>query len=405
LDAFHDRALMAAPFPDGVTTPGNAEWFKLTANVACPSALAGANWDLLLVDCPYSSSVNAQVYNWSDTTNTLSSPSGTAIATGGLCGYAVASSSSFPLNLSAPIFQLVLDPTWTIGKFRITGKAFEVHDVTSVLNRQGSVMAFNAPLASLEDSSIISLSNGTTTVPVLGPISEIFPTSTLNAIRLFDPKQWKAEDGIYSVSRFNDLNIVPLQNDNRAVCLIAPARTTALAEVPAGNVGSLQTTVKAWGNFDANCAYFSGLNPAATMLVNWRAHVERFPGGSTALATILPFAKPMPQYDPIAMEIYSHVISALPSGVPVGMNAFGDWFAGAMSKVASAIHPIASAIPTTAGVMTSLITGAISGKGTPAVQKMVTQIKKDAVKTKNEEIRAKNEVIRAKNLELAKKKK
>jgi len=401
LDAFHDNSVDPAPYPDGVTTPGVAEWFKLTVNVAVPSGLAGANWDLLIMDWPYSSAVNSEVYNWDDTHNALSYASNTAFQTGGLCGYAIASGSTFPPAFNAPIFQLVLDPTWTVGKYRITAKAFEVHDVTSVLNRQGSVLGFNSPLSSLCDSTLSISSNGVGTVPILGPISELPAVTTSNAIRLFDSKQWKAEEGIYSVSRFNDLGITALQNDARVPIFVNAARTAALSEVLVSELGSYGPSVKAWGNFDLNSAYFSGLNTSANLLINWRVMVERFPGLSTSLATILPFARTMPQLDPIAMEVYSHVISSMPCGVRVDENSFGDWFANAASKVASAIHPIASMVPTPAGLMTSMITGAISGKGSPQVQKMVSTIKKDAVKAKNEEIRAKNELIRAKNVELA----
>jgi hypothetical protein len=77
--------------------------------------------------------------------------------------------------------------------------------------------------------------------------------------------------------------------------------------------------------------YFTGLSLQTTLAITLNCFVERFPGPQETDLVVL--AKPSPQYDLLALEIYSHALHDMPPGVMVKENGLGEWFADVIGKV------------------------------------------------------------------------
>lgn len=92
-------------------------------------------------------------------------------------------------------------------------------------------------------------------------------------------------------------------------------------------------------------ALFSGLDPSASLTINFIYFIERFPN---KISSIKRLCYPSPPFDDRALEVYSDVAREIPVGVMVKDNGAGDWIAGIakiVGNVASLIpHPVAQTI-------------------------------------------------------------
>jgi len=170
-------------------------------------------------------------------------------------------------------------------------------------------------------------------------------------------RQWAAEDGCYVVGSFHS-------NENRPVAasytqpvimlppsVIAPFGGDDL-EAPVLNNTNIITPKATQSTLDPAYAYFpackldpvhqsgalfAGLSNTTTLTFNTIHYYESFPGLSEP--DILVLATPSAEYDPDALNIYSHTLATMPVGVKVGENGLGDWFAGIISKVGTFLAP------------------------------------------------------------------
>jgi hypothetical protein len=83
--------------------------------------------------------------------------------------------------------------------------------------------------------------------------------------------------------------------------------------------------------FDVNGSIFTGLSNETTLQVTVKYYVERIPTVSDP--DLLVLSRPSPQYDPMAVEIYSRAMSELPVAVAVGENPLGEWFNDVLDTV------------------------------------------------------------------------
>lgn len=236
------------------------------------------------------------------------------------------------------------------GATRVVGGAFEVHNVTATIAKQGSVTCYRAE-NKVEDC-VFDYLNAAGTAVYTGGLSTVarLPPNNLESAKLMDGITWDAEEGA----------LVPLvqnMNDNE------PRR-------PTGRVGWVYLTpdqslgfvpinrfvTSAQGPFMATYmpymisgAYFTGLSDDTALELTVRVFIEHFPDAGSSLTAL---AKPSPSYDEVAIKVVSELQSRQLAGYKVGMNGAGDFFRGALgalrnvvSRVTGPLSALSTAVP------------------------------------------------------------
>ena len=110
-------------------------------------------------------------------------------------------------------------------------------------------------------------------------------------------------------------------------------------------------------NTHSTGAAYVGLSKQTALTVSVVFYYEQFPGVKDTQVVTL--ATPSAAYDPVALELYSLALSEMPVAVPAGMNGLGEWFAGAISRLAPIIGtlltPIAGPLAPAVGSAAKLI--------------------------------------------------
>jgi len=362
-DPFHDLALNVTGYPDQCQSDSVVQLVKLTSTISCPTALVGGNWDCRihqypwLVDVPFTKVNNAgtsvaPVWAYTGTANIFNA-GGLGIdtcATGNQMGFAAAGALHSTIAVPAQYYN---------GQVRVIGQAFEVHNTTSQLYKQGAVLTYRQPTPDMFQSSTYPVIGGATSANGIGYPSAILlpspPIFTPDALLLSGSKQWEAKDGCYVVGSFHS-ETIPLQ-DTIVINPIQyqanlPEGTGAYYMPTPGTITQGTSQILFWNDLfwtqqDACGAYFTGLSPQTTLTINWNLLIERFP--SAADADLVVLAKSSPRYDPTAIELYSLCMQSMPTGVPVSENGLGDWFMKVIGRardivmpalrVGSALHP------------------------------------------------------------------
>jgi hypothetical protein len=177
-------------------------------------------------------------------------------------------------------------------------------------------------------------------------------------------RQWKAADGVYIAVPFVGQDNPPLsadyiqpliQHDGTVEDTVTyvqdafVANNVGLLSVPTFNdyaltTGVITSTCVAQHLFPQHQtgAIFTGLSATSTLTLTVNYYLESFPG--PAEPGILVLATPSAQYDPVALELFSHCLGTLPVGVPAGDNIMGSWFSDAVNAASTYLGPIASAM-------------------------------------------------------------
>jgi hypothetical protein len=402
-DPFHDRKVNYQGWPDAEGRNSLPQVITISTQVSAPPGLtAGSNWDCHIIDWPLFGSLNAKnsVFTYSAAgsmngdvpTANFQFVSNTPIAASStIQGLGVYSYQSGGTNVS-PLFSSPLQ-SQTIGPgiqdlqnpWRVTGKAFEVYNTSSELNKQGAVCIYKQPMPDLGSSSAGLISSPSNTPAQLMYADIMFmpgpPANVSEALRLPDSRQWKAEDGCYVIN-------TPTRCDSPAHIATwqtpmwyngSPGAGTAGYAGYGYNVQSVPTvtpTISAGTSSDNNWTYynqtgaiFTGLNALSTLTINQRYFVEVFPTSSSALAN---FAHPSPQYDPAAMRLISELFELAPVGVEVKYNFLGEWFSDGIKSIAGAIGPViqgaAKVIPDPRLKALAMASKAMTGSSKPKVQ-------------------------------------
>ena len=240
------------------------------------------------------------------------------------------------------------------GNGRLIGQGFEVNNTTAEIYKQGTVHVFRQPQA-IEEQTFVNVENfvvrdaagtGVTAVPVAAPFSARYvvgwPKTQEQVMLLSGTRTWKAAEGCYCVTPFmsEENPIVPSEYVNpvvvdsfpNAVNSSVPYNGFSVYPSAAGSDTFLTRQTK-WAPVHSAGALFTGLSKETSLTIQVNHYYEYFPSATDeALVTL---AKPSATYDPVALELYSQVLSSMPVGVPASMNGFGDWFAGAVSKIAT----------------------------------------------------------------------
>lgn len=270
-----------------------------------------------------------------------------------------------------------LTPDLTLSRrslARVIGMGFEVHNDTPTLYKGGSVTCYDCPQGDYEPTMVYgprawnSTNDGN--ISMSGPFLELRrpPDNVSECMQLPNSVTWEASEGCYVVnkidlsrSNYKQPNNVPIIffGQGGAVDQGAPVHKELVStwETPgnysSGSAKYLYGTDPAYRltALHTSGAYFNGLPPQSVLTLEVHIIVESLPVNDQAE---LALATPAAEYDPFALQMYEKSIRTLKSGVPVHMNAKGDWW----KMVGSALL---KAAPVVAGSINPLLGTAVQG--------------------------------------------
>jgi len=329
LDPFKDEMVRCEGLPDLMTGNSVVREVKQTVTIAAPGSV---NWSAHIFMDPlvgpytgYDTTQRSQ-FSWDPTTQVNPKNFGGLTVRSGPDGVNLTPTDT-TLSLPLPI-------GFANAKTRVLGMAFEVHDTTAAVSKQGTVIVYrknsqlhkNQAINSWINPAVLTQRGSDVVLNLAGP-----PVNPADCLILPGSKQWEAKDGCYCVCTASDQNNNPsgsnlmatFQNDTKLAAghgWISPLLTIDAANsnifAPFGN-GVMATP------FNYSGAYFTGLNPVSTLTLNANWIIETFPDETDV--GIIPIATPSPAFDPAALELYARIAHKLSSGVKVGSNASGDW--------------------------------------------------------------------------------
>lgn len=390
LDPFHDTPVRVDGYVDQTDSPSIVQVIKQTVTITAPAGIvtSTANWDCHVMNFPWlpaNFNQAADVYMAASQPGVIAgnplppgipqnnyifqfSPPAIKAVADSLTVYAGPAGASLdpfsfgtnaPANTSYSDTQIRVPLNYQNGEYRVIASGFEIHNTTAELYKQGSLVCYRNSCPDVSDSTTYNY------VQVLsGPeysasaASDTFitsppPQNTAAALLLPNSKQWNASEGAYLVSPFH--SDILSTSDSSRYALYMPNNTLTSEYGMASTILSQNMSVNGVTvnypcpnnyyvfNADQTGVFLTGLSYQTSLVINYNIIIERFP---TQLQTdLVVLADPSPRYDPIAIEMYSHIVRQLPVGVPVKMNGLGDWFSSAISKVADFVAPVLSAIP------------------------------------------------------------
>jgi len=372
IDPFHDTPLQVCGYPDGNKNPVCVQIVRQSFNLSCPAGITTGTWDAHVISTPFAKGVkfnnNSQMggTNSNPTNSFYTGSTGVNVTVGGITSILQQTGTGFNPAVSPPsslnVYQVNSIPDqYLVGNARIIGKAFEVHNTTSDLNRQGMCTTWSTPVGDYSASgAYIHQLNTAGSFSQLTQCSlfalPLWPNSQSAATLIPGSRQWTAEQGAYVVNRLETCNI-PVSEQGFPIQPFYDcgdvSTTLNLGAVPTigdgvNNTNAVFSNVF-WDSFDQRGALFSGLSLQTTLTVNMMWLVERQP--DPTISDLIVLTRPPPERDNIALDMYTHISDSLPTAVPVAENGLGDWFMDALSDVADFVSPVVSALPGVGGLI------------------------------------------------------
>jgi hypothetical protein len=405
LDPFHDTNINPTGLPDTVTGNSVIQVVKKTYQISAPAGTTGT-WQCHIASLP-------ERANWSSgyTTDFVTCQVANVDAWGRAIGngnWFTATGGNFPIAPMVIVSAQDGQPTFPdfnaagtdigpapagpysmtavdyndyySGQSRSIAAAFEVHNTTADLYKQGTATVYRLPQSNVESSygfqDLATFNAGLTSAGTARTVVSRLPPSTAQeAMLLANSKQWEAAHGAYVVQTydFEHNEAQPLCYGNRAFVVgdfnggYDPSPVGTTKRLPAIVAGLSNNAINTAGlnsyNFggasfkpirrDTSGVFFTGLSPQSTMTLTVHEIFETFPTQPSPLVTM---ARPTPDYDPMFFAIYKEVCRGLPPGVMVGENSNGDFWDTVLDLVSEAAPLIGAVIPGGA-----LIGSAVSG--------------------------------------------
>jgi hypothetical protein len=395
LDPFHDTNVFPIGLPDTRTDPSVVQVVKKTFSLAAPSSQTTGTWDCHIVSLPErqdwnflnsgSTSGNAVVsqvgevqpfgevyFNnaWYNRANTFPMAPMLAICVNTGASTFPDVTNVMPTNISITDVNF---NDYYFGQSRCVSSAFEVHNTTAELYRQGTVTVYRLPQTLIRSNSLVldyqtvnsGLPIGATNASTPCVVSRLPPSNPAAALLLPDSKQWEAAYGAYCVDTFDHDRNVPetTENVNRIFALgdfaggvgeAGPYQSTtslpcvfscvspALAGAPQSGTTGYGAPCQKPIPRNSSGAYFSGLSLQTTLTLTVHYIIETFPSQPSPLVTL---ARPTPDYDPMFFKLYKEASRLLPPGVMVAENASGDFWDTCLGIIGDIAPVIGGAIP------------------------------------------------------------
>lgn len=358
MDPFHDDPVKSRGWPDVEVATSVVRCIKQSVTITKPAALSSEGWDCFIVQWPWLSSFQFSVAARSNHLIEAVSAPGPTI--GGLQAWAGNPNEELSFATTSSEAQLVLDPIYTSGANRIVGMGFEVTNTTAEIYKQGlctswrmdgtarSPTLWTRPNSDPDPPTPLVYFTGT---PVRRP-----PVTLAEAMLIPGTKQWSAAEGTYMVTSFvGDENPPTMPNYTQPV-LYNTAEEDETGVVPnTGQVivaaaldqtpfGLLFPCFQVYP-IHTSGTYFTGLSDQTSLVLTQIVYLETFP--TPAQKDILVLGEPSAEYDPAALELFSHCMRGLPVACMVKENPLGEWFAEAVEAASDFLLPLAdiSGIP------------------------------------------------------------
>jgi len=358
LDPMHDKQLTNLQgWPDMEASCSVVRCYKKSLTLSKPDTVTG-NWDCAIQSFPIMNSVEMKVS--SSRNNNFIAPTTTP-----------GTNTVFPVTVLLLESGTNIDPSDFVqgayisngiampdevlrGRSRLVGMGIEVNNTTAPLNKQGTVTVYRAPQAPALKSTTWFYGNGTTggvTTPFDASVFSFFPPTIGDALLLAGSRQWKAEDGAYSVVPFCSCDNPPTSPEYRQPVFWGDAmdRTNTLNTSyvlfsnPIANVNDkILFQANKFTPSQSAGIYFTGLSAESSLQLQVNFYIESFPTfEDTQIVTL---ATPSAEFDHMALSLYQHALNSLPVGVPANFNGFGDWFAGIISTVSKVAAPLSGTL-------------------------------------------------------------
>lgn len=265
----------------------------------------------------------------------------------------------FDVGNSPDVTGISLEPQHTIGPHRCVAAGVEVYDTTAVIDRQGTCTVWRQNTNTFDKTTYqhVEVVPPGLGINSWGNFSGVIvrrpPQNISEANKLAGTKSWKSDDGCYLVETLNSNDITIKQADDTQPIMLrqdisAGQRTAgASTQILSGPLNvenfGVGTSVRYpqllydFQPYNMSGCFFTGLRPSATFLIRCVFYIERFPTPDESDIVLL--TKPSATYDPMALEIYDHMLHRMPPGVPVADNGLGEWFYEGIKSAASAIFP------------------------------------------------------------------
>lgn len=351
IDPFHDTELSMAGYPDQDCANTVVARVRQQVQISAPAA---AEWDLHVCNLPYTGS-NKFAYACDCLDGVAKSSSGTTQATviGAVpcvscdSGDATWPDESYATWAPGNFAYQCMGPETYSDAYRIIAWGIEVHNTTAEVYKQGTVCVYKMPQVVESEAGTLDDVGVLTEHSYLRTFMQ--PPSTISeAISIPGSRVWEAADGAYIVPTLMSSNN-DLTNSVYASPMMQRSDHSAAGLTTFGVVGVLPATTKMqtchFSHWNTVGAFFSGLSKESTLTVTTIMYIERAPTYSNT--GLIPLVSPSAAYDSLAMESYSNIMRLAPPGVPVGMNAKGDWWRLVMSLVPKALPLLAKALPPT----------------------------------------------------------
>lgn len=355
LDPFKDVEQRPSGYPDKTMARSVVQVFHSQLEITRPATVPlGSNWDCnIFTDTlwrPNSAKITTRTagcFLKSGQTGTNASRGGLQIRSGPAGTPLLTEQATGSLSLPTDVFDEESDS-------RVIAWAFEVHDKTSPLKRQGAVITWRVSDDTSEATSanVINTNADVAVIQTTVPLYSLPepPTTTAEAIDLPLSQEWKAEDGVYVVPLLNEptnplsqlKNIGFEAREGSNVYFNTITQTGVIQHV-------LQTNAKL--PFTCSGAYFNGLSDESSLILNLTAYIEQFPSKSSALHRLTQMSCPQ---DNVAIELYTKIARIMPTGCPVDDNFLGAFISG-IANAARAVIPHIPKILRGVGIATEVV--------------------------------------------------
>lgn len=354
LDGFHDTELPATGLPDGQNSRSLVQTIRRQMIVTAPVGLAaGAKFDARiditpLTQCytttaPQDCLVAALVVSGAMPAGTP----GTQQFFPGVTVHTLPSVDPFISNLGSHFSLNNVALPLSNAPRRIVSVAFEAVNTTPALYRGGTVMAYRTPTAMVEGVASAGIAP-------FAPVANLtvamgLPITFADITK--DPRTltWGAEEGAYVNGAFYDVQNMPFPQFDNKIAVLATRGVNYNGDV------CFARAVQGGGTYDYRLqpihyggAWFSGLDANTTLQVTVKYTVEDLLNVQEAN---FPLTRLTPPADPVALEIYSRAVAALPVGCRVSENPLGEWFNEVMQGIADYAPGILSGIPVVGGLI------------------------------------------------------
>lgn len=381
-DPFHDEPVASEGYPDLTTSNVLVQCIQQTSSVARPPTVPGTDpWDCHIFFNPNTPPVGFTVpgtglgatdprfYLTGITSAGLTVPTtlGSYLYSGwNAAGVPVGTDLNLYPNVQ-PVASLSLPSSFASGYWRLIATGCEVVNTTAELYKGGSVTCYKSPSFA---QKAVTYGQSFANPAELTDLASSPPGTQAQAALFPSSRTWGATDGVYMVAHLNNVDVPyvsPLPGIRAGLILSQDINTITsgsgnrLGWLPLGAQASSPATTGPMNSslpYDVSGSVFTGLNPNSTLQVTVKYYLERIPAISEP--NLLVLTRPPCPYDPVAVELYTRIVTQLPVAVKVSDNPDGEFWASILDALSSVAPIIGTALSPMLGPAAPAIAAAAS---------------------------------------------